>query len=753
MKKLYLVLMLFSIAVISILLSSCDVIAGMSNQKNGLDIDIPPSTGMPYIAVPIANSYLSSIEAKRFPDLPLVLPIKGVYQAGDEISFVIETGIEAADIEVDFSALDSNYQPQNTQIKDLGRGRYDVKYRIITKNIHQNNEYNLPLIIRKKGVEKSANSAINITYYPKGVGSIQFPEGRFISKRWPELQEAEVKLSSVRIEKKSSHSNDFTLQQSTNLRVEFVGDKEIANRNLELEIREPEKDGYWQVPLQLSRKTCREKVCTYTSSISIGSNISVAHSFDLQLRIISGQTASQAVFLPNQNFTSLPFERTHKVSGRIYSRYVRREPNEAASEGNPDYPQYAEVQSDIFIHPVRWAKIVLEDDCGSYIKGVTDSQGNFSFDWTPVNCWLGKITVWSVVESGQREAAVGSWKGNPVHDLNDLTNRTSDYQAYSFSESFFVSAADLNKDSEGLNLEITIPETNIAAKAFFILHNVIDAQDYYHDIPIPNSLFPSLPKINVEYTSGLKPESVDGDNWDGRYATYKPNIDAGFIHIPQEPFDYSWNQFSHIHETSHYFTRHYLRNHDYGKIDEPLANAQTLAILGTHWFDKLTEERFENIDVQANFEDGAFRQADWNFCNGSECELDYSYGWVQRVLWDLIDGDFSSEPESLTSYISNDTNTEEEFGLFDHFDGGGGHFQSTDADDHKLNDVLINYLGGGIEGTQSPDYEDRGLPNVDIVDVLDGMLCRGHMSEADVNLIVNFAMDFGYEPDDSLECN
>lgn len=258
-----------------------------------------------------------------------------------------------------------------------------------------------------------------------------------------------------------------------------------------------------------------------------------------------------------------------------------------------------------------------------------------------------------------------------------------------------------------------------------------------------------LAKLNIEYTVGLKPANAP-DDWDGGWAFYQPSKHPGFIHIPAEPSDFAWNAFAHMHEVGHYFQYHYLRNMNYGKIGEPLANAHALAIMGNHWFDK--NGSFENIDVQANYKDGKFQGAEWAFCDGCN-DLDYSYGWTQRLLWDLIDHNEGNEPEPLSLWTPAGSNIATFFGSIDPDNGGGGHSQSTDADDHQINDVLVTYLGGGASGSESLDYVDRGLVNVDLVDLLDGMLCMGYLSDAAADTIVNDVMDFGYDFGGPVACN
>jgi hypothetical protein len=160
--------------------------------------------------------------------------------------------------------------------------------------------------------------------------------------------------------------------------------------------------------------------------------------------------------------------------------------------------------------------------------------------------------------------------------------------------------------------------------------------------------------------------------------------------------------------------------------------------------------------VQANFsdEDETFRLEDrngafWEFCDGCE-DLNYSDGWVLRVLWDLVDGSEPGEAEPLSTYFLFDSDEEFDAGEFDLIDGGGA---SLAGSDHLLNDVLVHYLGGGVWGELNPNYEDRGAQGVDLADVLDGFICRGHANAEQVDRLVNHAMMFGYPADGPQDCD
>jgi len=56
--------------------------------------------------------------------------------------------------------------------------------------------------------------------------------------------------------------------------------------------------------------------------------------------------------------------------------------------------------------------------------------------------------------------------------------------------------------------------------------------------------------------------------------------------------------------------------------------------------------------------------------------------------------------------------------------------------------VRLRYLG---KNPANPDYTDRGMSGIDLVDVLDGMVCRGHMSWGNGTKLLNQMMDFDYD--------
>ena len=420
-----------------------------------------------------------------------------------------------------------------------------------------------------------------------------------------------------------------------------------------------------------------------------------------------------------------PIPPTHRLTGHVNLAYKEKSVDWFSSLGRPDYPFRLDMDLTPAQTPVRLARIVLQDPDGHTIKGKLSASGAYSFSWNPVKTGLGKVTVWTIIETTTRNAAVADWKGNAIGSVNDLTTNSKDYQLFSYSKTFSINAAKIANG--GLNMDVLIPDTHASAAAFHFLDEALVALDYFDDIDGVDL----MPKLNIVYTPNID------DLEDGETGIYLPAKDPGFIYL--NPI-LKWSGFAIRHEISHVFQRHYMRNANYGRIGEPLANVHAAAMAGNSYLDKIWE--FEDLDVQANWYMDEFILLDgegeyWQYIDGP---FSGSSGWVQRVLWDLVDGN----DETLTSYLSPDGDLIDA-GDFDVIDGQGGAGQSILGGDHLLNEVLVQYVGGGVFGDTNADYVDRGYDKVDIVDVLDGMVYCGHTNYLAIGLLMNDAMQFGFE--------
>ncbi|MEM6461323.1 MAG: hypothetical protein AAF724_05345 [Pseudomonadota bacterium] len=451
------------------------------------------------------------------------------------------------------------------------------------------------------------------------------------------------------------------------------------------------------------------------------------------------------------DITARPFEHTHQVSGRWEHQFpVKLLINISDS---PMFPWKAEYTNVAQTRDIARAIVVLTDECGHYIKRETSASGSFSFDWTPVDCGTGQITVYSVTDFNK--VGVGRWNNGPMENASELTNLSSDYRAYSYSRTF-----DTDEAAGGLDLgTITIPQDQVAARGFAIMSNMQKAMAYFDALPGISKA--ELPKLNVEYTVGLKPADIDCSEagWGEllRSNFYGPGIDPGFVHIVADCGDFGYDDHAHIHEAVHYYHRFFLRmNPNYNQFGEGMANVQSALIRGQSWMTTTGSGLLENIDVNS-------RMACWDgttlgnridrFDQHAECINDggtpgfpfaedwdpnlANQGWLPKIVMDLTDG---ASNEDQTRFIMDGQSPDScgnscEYGQFD---GIAGNIE-------MLEDVLVFYLGGDAAAGENPNYEDRGLDGLDMTDLLDGFICRGHVSGAQIEAIVVTAMGLDYD--------
>lgn len=449
------------------------------------------------------------------------------------------------------------------------------------------------------------------------------------------------------------------------------------------------------------------------------------------------------------------FPATHRVVGRF--RYQR--PISFFIDSNVTLaPWLAEPLYHNQDSPIERAVVVLTDGCGHYIRKELSHDGFFWFNWTPAGCEIASVTVWSVSDSNK--IGVGRWLGDPVESLDDLTTNTEDYRAYSFTRNFAIDDAERPGELDLGN--ILVPAYDSATRGFTIMANVERALTYLAEMDGVSRA--DMPKINVEHTINLKPGHMscnDGD-WGAflRTGIYLPNKDIGYIHIPWDCRDMGFDSHVHIHEVSHYFQRLFLRsNPDYGRFQEGFANLQSAMIRGSRWITAADPNRVENLDVNSRM--ACWDGQSWasvidNAGQHDECVADgntpgfpqaalwndtlASSGWFQRIVYDLIDaGATLSEPVTQFSVDgagpAGDCGNACEFGQFDIVDGNPD----------MLNDVVTRYLGGkrNILG-ENPYYTDNGLEGIDLIDLLDGMVCRGHIDGPRIELLMS-TMGFDYD--------
>ena len=361
------------------------------------------------------------------------------------------------------------------------------------------------------------------------------------------------------------------------------------------------------------------------------------------------------------DITAKPFEHTHHISWRWRSQFPARLLINASD--SPMWPWKAQYTETPQLRDIAHAVVVLTDECGHYIRRNTSASGTFSFDWTPVGCDLAEITVYAVSDTDK--VGVGRWNNGPIASAGELTNLSGDYRAYAYAHGFDIA------DAEGeLNLgTLTVPMTDDAARGFLIMSDVQDALAYYDALPgVSRS---EMPKINVEHTEGLRPANIacNEGGWGDllRSNFYGPSIDPGFIHITWDCDDHGFDSHAHVHETSHYFQRLFLReNPSSGRFGEGMANLQGAVIRGVGTMSTAGSGLSEFLDVNSRM--ACWDGNDWAgvidvFADVTNCESGGgtpgfpqaaawddtigSAGWFQRIVYDLVDG---SGGEPLTEF-------------------------------------------------------------------------------------------------------
>ena len=69
---------------------------------------------------------------------------------------------------------------------------------------------------------------------------------------------------------------------------------------------------------------------------------------------------------------------------------------------------------------------------------------------------------------------------------------------------------------------------------------------------------------------------------------------------------------------------------------------------------------------------------------------------------------------------------------------------SANSATHRFITSVLGYLGAkGVP--ENPAYKDRGQTDLDLVDTLDAMVCRGGMTEAEAKLLLKDVHGYGYD--------
>lgn len=729
-----------------------------------------------------------------------VTPDRGWYGFGATVVLEVDGLDEGLDIEADFSAVDSSYQPGDEQTTEVGSGIYRVAYALSAANTRPSGDHSVVVSLTRPasptGRARTDSASATLRYLPNGprlahiAGGASYPDP---------LPPPDTTVSPTVFIDGGRALGDPTVGDGTpppdpavvfgdpgpspehlGQRVQlFLSSTGAAPRQLlNLEVAEPARDGYTRVPLDTSSAVCDPAVgvCAYTADIWVRPKGPDVGTVLLDLRLTDGSTTSvdfqldldlQAPELP-------PPEPNYRVKGTIRYQHRVSQPDFGSplATSPQDYPEkFVTVES-----PAARANLHLWDSCGHGWSIYTDDEGGFSHDFfTQCGDQPAQIRVFSYREPSPQAVVVFKWT-NPnltVDEPTDLTANPNDYGVHGYDIATFTpDDGPIGQGGQDLGT-MTIYSGLVIAKALTIMDATARAVDYFKSWK-NGWLFHQM---NVEYD----PTRVMIDDWN----IYLPSTHPSLIHIHGDCVNgctttaFGWRSFAHAHEVGHYFHRQFLRDDggSYGRFGEPMANFNAASILDLEYMYRFSGTNnwvLESMDLNGfSSSDAFFKQAQMDFfpdtqaaalaCaevqkgNGTccdeatqtlrgDCRLAHSQGWDWRAYWDLHDPTSGQAPEPVeTVYVNGNPNQPVTVAGFDGIDGRGG---NPSPSDDEVMDVLVNYLG---DNPANPAYDDRGMSGIDLVDVLDGMVCRGHMSQGAGTKLLNQMMAYGYDFDPPQE--
>jgi hypothetical protein len=445
-----------------------------------------------------------------------------------------------------------------------------------------------------------------------------------------------------------------------------------------------------------------------------------ASEVDLVLQAAGGGSASSP-FMYNLDLSARPVLPTHRVRGRI--RYeAERLVADLGTELDSSPQYYGAIDLDDR-RPLRRALIWIQEGCGTLYKLYTKNDGRFDLSFaTACPDEPATITAWAVREAAPEAVRVARWTGGPIDSHNQLTADPGDYSVYGYDLGTFTPAAGpVATGGQDLGW-LTIPAA-LENQALLIMDTIARAMDHYGEW-VNAAQFHDM---NIEWDGN---RAMDTD-----YSVYLLAKHPSFIHIQQHMGD---SEFAAAHETGHYFHTQFVRAPiGYGRFGEPLANIHAAAILQSPWL--MAFDTAESMDVNGHYRDGTFVHAEIDFeldCDNNDCS--HSQGWDWRIYYDLLDG-IGGEPLAVVEKPNGAI-----VPVFDGVDGGGPPGIPGEPDDDVIMDVLSRYLR---KSPLNPAYGDRGQSGVDLVDVLDGMVCRGHITAATATNLLHSTMGYSYDFD------
>ena len=713
------------------------------------------------------------------------------YAKGDTIVLELDAGADGMTVAAHFGTVDFEYTSGDEQVTPLGGGRYEISYTIDSNNDKRIGDYVVPVQVSNGTTSK--HWFLPVRYLPAGYPRVSLTTGQFFADTLPPRPAAPsgtevlgLTLGTI-VPPDSDDPAMFDeapadIEGTYPMTVEFTAPWGLEQGDfVDIEMEDPDRDGYFASKLRVSDVDCdptQQAFCNYTGTgflqeepngIAPGGPVG-----QVRLRVVMADGAASPMSLPQDVFAcaGCPTLVTY-VEGTI--NYIFDQCRADESVWLQNSPQVHPSTCTLVNRPARRIMVevvalgTLQGEVLARGRSFVSPDGGFKVQLPGTAAELQhELRVWSVTpkDPGER-IAVGAWIGGSVTKVPHMTANPVDYQVHSATLASFTPLNDASPAQYGYHMNLwtrTIDlEDETQADMAWATHIIDETKrgiDYYDRSPFVDKK--KMHWLNISwqpYDIGLDSDEKANQNNTAVHPSF-------ILFLPE-----STDAFIINHELAHYIHRRYMRpTSGYGRFDEPMAHANagmvmqmgspwpvTAGVWAGSWMAAGTNSykgAKETIDYNAHFKfdsNGAFvgheesnlqffpDNASYADCNNRPgcCGAKYeslcvlgSYGYLQRIFWDLHD------PTTLEPWSPDGVAAE-----FDLVDGG---MSSSDPKNHKLLDVLFGYLGGN-QATQNSSYSDRGMTNVDHVDLLDGMMCRNHMTQAQAQVLLRDVMNYDYD--------
>ncbi len=729
-----------------------------------------------------------------------------LYSRGDTVVLRVDTGAPDVRPRVDLSRLDPSFSQDAVQVDgDTGSGRYTLTYALPGDLAAPPQELQVPIdLLDPDGVVVGRTSAL-LRFAPNGALRVTAARGSLLLRPVPERPASPWSVASVAYGAPPTGAGDPDLMtrffldaaDRTGATLPSIGQPvELSLRTppgvelgpwVPVEGREAGRDGFFRTPGAVTPLGCSADGCDYRVTVFIEADAGEGDEpGDLELRVVDeGGAASSWSPLPLTDH--IPTDPTVlTLRGRVTARHQHCEPKQT----DPD-PFTKPLQCSLRDFVPAGVKLRVNDGCGQLRWGSVGLDGKFSVVMqtnclTPENA---RLEVFAIKAPGPGRIAVARWVGaDKPSDLSDLTSDPDDYAVYGaqtafkgsvqgggkapvvdFGDVVFASMPSFDPPPPPGVDEVVAP--NLVA-ALAGLQAVQAALDYYTALPgVALSEFPSanvLADPTLCLSDGNDPCSAFGGKglsslYPGFFMVQGPRVGLEFVYA---------------HEWTHVFVSRFLRTAPFGRFNEPFTNTLATAILFSRGLSPLgwilTTSQAENMDyngpkvlslgiaeqpvlrpffpsaVEAAALAGTIIDREGVPCDDpnkyptpekqGDCVMSQRQGFVWRVMYDLHDGG-PEIPEPVWRFLKPGG------GILDAtegFDGVQGKGASAHSATHRFITSVLGYLGAK-NVPENPAYSDRGQTNLDLVDTLDAMVCRGGMTRAEAKVLLKDVHGYDYD--------